>query len=138
MLHVDALQVEIHIVLISVRRQTTFTLVAHTQAGDLLKRTPLLESRQGVVQNNEANSALEQRQEVLLLDVGNGPRHVVEQDGVEIWSDGTIVNRASFGRLMSARLHFPFRMILEDRPETRVKLMPAGHHQQANGRGAAS
>src|SRR5216683_714442 len=138
MLDVDALQVEIHIMLISVRRQAAFALLAHAQAGDLVKGTPLLESCQGVVQDHGSYTALEQRQEVLLLYVGDVPRHVVEQDGVEIGSDGTIVNRASFGRLMSARLHFPFRMILEDRPETRVKLMAAGHHEQASARGAAS
>jgi hypothetical protein len=78
-----------------------------------------------VVQNQDADAALEERQQVPLLDVGNGPRHVVEQDGVEIGSNGTIIDGASVGRLMRARFRFLFRSILEDGPETRVKIIAA-------------
>ncbi len=137
MLHVDALEIEIHIVLIGVRRQAAFTLLAHAQAGDFFKRAPLLQARQGVVQDYNAHAALEKRQEVLLLDGGNGARHVVEQDGVEIGSDGTIVDGARIGRVMRARFHFPFWTVFEQGPENCVELVAAGDDQQSNRRSAA-
>src|SRR5262249_6703681 len=133
MLYLHALQIKVDIVLIDVWRQTAFTFLPHPQSGDLLKGIPLLESCQGVVQDHGSYTALEKRQEVLLLHVSNAARHVIEQNGVEIRSDGTIVDRASLGRLVSAPLHLPIRTILEDGPETRVKLMATGDDQQASG-----